>query len=54
MRDVFDFESPMGILGRIVEWLFLTQYMRQLLVTRNAAIKNAAETNQWRRYLQKA
>jgi ligand-binding SRPBCC domain-containing protein len=51
MRDVFDFQSPLGFLGRIADCLFLQRYMRRLLVTRNAAIKNAAETDQWRRYL---
>jgi ligand-binding SRPBCC domain-containing protein len=52
MRDVFDFQSRLGILGRLAEFLFLTRYLRRLLVTRNAAIKTAAETNQWRRYLE--
>ncbi len=52
MRDVFDFQSPLGILGRIADALFLTRYMTQLLVTRNALIKSAAETDQWRHYLQ--
>jgi ligand-binding SRPBCC domain-containing protein len=51
IRDVFDFQSPLGILGRIVDFLLLTRYMKKFLVTRNAAIKAAAETNQWRRYL---
>lgn len=51
MRDVFDFQSPLGFLGRIADRLFLKRYMTRLLVTRNAAIKSAAETDQWRRYL---
>ena len=54
MRDVFDFDSPLGILGGIANQLFLTWYMRRLLAIRNAAIKFAAETEEWRRYLQKA
>ncbi|HZE13658.1 MAG TPA: SRPBCC family protein [Chthoniobacterales bacterium] len=51
MRDVFDYESPFGIFGRIADRLFLEPYMKQLLVTRNAIIKAAAETDDWRRYL---
>ncbi|MBB3054583.1 SRPBCC family protein [Mucilaginibacter gotjawali] len=45
MKDVFDFESPMGWLGKLANFLFLTRYMRRLLVTRNQVIKQAAETS---------
>lgn len=51
MRDVFDFKSPFGILGRIADRLFLTNYMRRFLLTRCTLIKTVAETEQWRRYL---
>jgi ligand-binding SRPBCC domain-containing protein len=51
MRDVFDFESPFGILGRIADRLFLIDYMRRFLRARNALIKTVAETEQWRRYI---
>ena len=51
MRDVFDFQSPLGILGRIADRLFLVEYMRRFLLTRAAVIKTIAETEQWRRYL---
>jgi ligand-binding SRPBCC domain-containing protein len=43
MTDVFIFESPYGILGQIANVLFLKQYMRNLLVKRNAVIKEYAE-----------
>ena len=51
MRDVFDYDSPLGVLGRIVDRLFLKRYMKRLLVSRNAVIKMAAETDEWRRYI---
>ncbi|MFL6514039.1 MAG: SRPBCC family protein [Chthoniobacterales bacterium] len=51
MRDVFDFESPLGVFGRIADFFFVTGYMRRLLVTRNALIKQTAESDQWKRYL---
>jgi ligand-binding SRPBCC domain-containing protein len=51
MRDVFDFESPLGIFGRVANRLFLIRYMTQLLATRNTLIKTAAETDQWSRYI---
>jgi ligand-binding SRPBCC domain-containing protein len=51
MRDLFDFQSPLGILGCIADRLFLIEYMRRFLLTRQAMIKTIAETEQWRRYL---
>jgi ligand-binding SRPBCC domain-containing protein len=51
MRDVFDFQSPFGILGRAVDRLFLTDYMRRFLLARCTLIKTVAESEQWRRYL---
>ncbi len=44
MTDVFDYTSPLGILGRIADELFLERYMRKLLKERNLAIKEAAES----------
>jgi ligand-binding SRPBCC domain-containing protein len=53
MRDVFDFQSPLGILGRIADRLVLRSYLRRFLISRNATIKKAAETDEWQRYLPK-
>lgn len=43
MTDVFDFQSPFGILGSVVDRLVLTAYLRKLLIDRNAVIKKYAE-----------
>ncbi len=43
MKDIFVFETPLGVLGRLASCLFLTRYMKNLLVTRNLVIKQAAE-----------
>jgi ligand-binding SRPBCC domain-containing protein len=51
MRDVFDFESPLGPLGRIADALVLTRYLRGFLERRNQVIKRAAETDEWRALL---
>ena len=51
MRDVFDFEAPLGFLGRTANSLFLKKYMRKFLEIRNEAIKMAAETDIWKQYL---
>lgn len=51
MRDVFDFQSPLGILGNVADFLFLKRYLKEFLITRNALIKETAETDQWRHFL---
>jgi ligand-binding SRPBCC domain-containing protein len=51
MRDVFDFESPLGPLGRIADALVLTRYLRGFLLERNEVIKRAAESEGWRSLL---
>lgn len=43
MKDIFVFESPFGVLGKLFNWLTLKKYMTNLLETRNKVIKEAAE-----------
>lgn len=43
MKDVFYFESPFGVIGKLVNFLFLTNYMKKLLLQRNAIIKQEVE-----------
>lgn len=43
MRDELRFASPLGIVGRAVDRLFMAEYMRRLLRRRSGAVKNAAE-----------
>ena len=45
MKDVFEFESLLGILGKIFNKLILTRYMTNLLKERNRVIKEVAEAN---------
>jgi ligand-binding SRPBCC domain-containing protein len=45
MIDIFEFESPLGIIGRIFNRLFLKNYMRNFLLDRNKLIKETAEIN---------
>jgi ligand-binding SRPBCC domain-containing protein len=47
MRDVFDFESPLGPLGRLANVLVLDAYLRRFLEKRNAEIKRVAESDAW-------
>ena len=43
MIDVFDYTSPLGILGQIADSLFLKRYMTNFLAKRNQVIKTVAE-----------
>ena len=43
MIDKFHFQSPFGILGELANFLFLKQYMRNLLTTRNEYLRVKAE-----------
>jgi hypothetical protein len=43
MRDVLEFRSPLGPLGRIADALFLSRYLRALLLQRQQVVKAAAE-----------
>jgi ligand-binding SRPBCC domain-containing protein len=52
MSDRFEFKSPLGILGAIVDRLFLAPYMRRFIVRRNEVLKQLAESVDWGRYLE--
>jgi len=43
MKDIFIFESPYGILGKVANFLFLGRYMQNLLIKRNKVIKEVVE-----------
>lgn len=45
MIDVFSYVSPLGILGKLADYLFLKRYMENLLINRNSIIKEYAENN---------
>ena len=47
MIDHFDYEAPLGPLGRWAERLFLTNYLRGFLIERNETIKRVAERDEW-------
>ena len=43
MQDTFDYESPLGVLGRLADWIFLERYMHGLLDKRATVIREIAE-----------
>ena len=51
MRDVFNFRAPLGVLGRMAEYLFLKRYMERFLQFRNEYVKEIAESSDLKRYL---
>jgi hypothetical protein len=51
---VFSFQSPLGIIGRIADFLFLTRYMKSFLIERNRVIKETAESDGWCQYIRSA
>jgi len=54
MIDRFEFSSPLGFLGRMVDVLFLENYMRRFILKRNAILKHTAESSDWKKYIHTA
>ncbi|ETZ21832.1 SRPBCC family protein [Pedobacter sp. V48] len=46
MTDVFNYVSPLGVLGKLANVLFLNRYVTDLLVQRNKILKEHAERKQ--------
>ena len=51
MRDEFKYEAPLGLIGRLADYLFLQSYLTRLLKKRNAVIKAFAESNEYKALL---
>ncbi len=51
MTDIFDYQSPFGILGKLVDLIILKKYMTKLLIKRNQTIKEFAESEKWKQVL---
>ena len=52
MTDDLDLESPYFFVGKIVDSYILDDYFRKFLMKRNEMIKETAESDLWREYLQ--
>lgn len=51
MRDLFHYEAPFGICGRLAESIFLTRYLQHFLKEKNTHLKEIAESDGWKKYL---
>jgi ligand-binding SRPBCC domain-containing protein len=47
MTDVFYYETPYGIFGKLFDLLILERHMTNLLEKRNETIKSVAESDDW-------
>jgi len=54
IRDVFDYDAPLGPLGRFAEALFLSRYMRRFLLVRLEELRALAESDGWRTFVPSA
>jgi len=45
MVDIFEFESPFGIFGKLFNKIFLKNYLKKFLIERNRLIKEIAESS---------
>lgn len=48
MTDIFEFQSPFGIIGKVFDALLLKNYMKNFLLERNKLIKTVAENKRKR------
>jgi len=51
MTDVFDYESPCSVLGKLADVLILEKYMTRFSNERNFALKKALESDEWKNFL---
>lgn len=51
MRDVLRFSSPVPLLASALDPLVLGPHLRKFLALRNHALKAAAESDAWQKYL---
>ncbi len=51
MIDLLEFEPPYGSLGKFVSRVYLNRYMKNLIEQRNKQIKEFAEGEKWRKFL---
>ena len=53
MSDIIKFKSPYNIIGAVFNKIYLTRYLRDLVIKRNECIKLYAESGEWKVILNK-
>ncbi len=49
--DVFDYTSPLGVLGRLADALVVRRHLQRFLAERMRVIRALAESDAWRRFV---
>jgi ligand-binding SRPBCC domain-containing protein len=49
--DIIHFETPYGLLGKLVNQFYLNAYLEKLIINRNEVIRQYAEGEKWRALL---
>ena len=49
--DIIKYETPYGLIGKLVNKFYLSSYLEKLISHRNKVIKQYAETDKWRALL---
>lgn len=52
LTDVFEYETPFSIFGKVFDLLVLKKYMTNFCSERNNALKKALETEAWKKFLE--
>lgn len=53
MIDLIEFEPPYGSVGKLFSKLYLTSYIKNLIEQKNKVLKEFAESDKWRKLLNK-
>ena len=51
MKDIFRYQSPFGVVGKLADKIIVTGYLGKLLTNRNIILKEYAETGKWKEIL---
>ena len=51
MRDIFEYASPFGLLGRLVDALILERYLKRFISEKANHLKQVAESESWQKFL---
>lgn len=54
MTDHFRYSSPLGVLGKMADMIFLKNYMTNFLKNKNTELKKVAESDKWKFFLNEA
>ena len=51
MTDIFDYDSPLALVGKIFDKLLLERYMTKFFIDRNTLMKETLESGRWKDFI---